>query len=78
MSHAASILADRAEEGAARPSESPRTLREAVPIFLQHGSPRLLIGCLGVALAVRIGVGAWSAWDIAPIAGLVLYWPIQE
>jgi len=78
MSSAESIRAAHAEVGAARPSESPRTLREAIPIFLHHGSPRILITCLGIALALRIGVGAWSAWDFAPLAGLLLYWPIQE
>jgi hypothetical protein len=78
MSGAESILAAHAEVGAARPSESPCTLREAIPVFLNHGSPRILIACLGIALAVRIGAGLWSVWDFAPLAGLLLYWPIQE
>lgn len=57
---------------------SPRTLREALPVFLRHGSPRILIACLVLAVALRAAVGAWSAWDLAPLVGLVLYWPIQE
>ena len=78
MSSAEAILMADADAGAASPSDVPGTLREAIPVFLKHGSPRILIACLGIALAVRIAVGAWSAWDFAPLAGLLLYWPIQE
>ena len=68
----------RLADGAAGPGDAPRTLREAIPVFLHHGSPRLLIACTTLALAARGAVGDWSAWDLAPIAGLLLYWPIQE
>ncbi len=78
MSSAASIPAERAEPDVASPSDVPRTLREAIPAFLRHGSPRVLIACVAIALTIRISVGAWSAWDLAPLAGLLLYWPIQE
>jgi hypothetical protein len=57
---------------------SPRTLREAVPVFLAHGSPRLLIACLAAAFAARIAVGDFSAWDALPLVGILLYWPVQE
>ena len=57
---------------------SPRTLREAVPVFLRHASPRVLIACLAAAIAARVAAGAWSLWDLVPIAGILLYWPIQE
>lgn len=78
MSSAEPISAARAQEGAKGPGAGPRTLREAIPVFLRHGSPRFLIACFVLALGVRIGVGGWSAWDVAPLAGLLLYWPIQE
>jgi len=78
MSSAEPTVAARAQAGAAGPAESPRTLREAIAVFLQHGSPRFLIACFVLALGVRIRVGGWSAWDVAPLAGLLLYWPIQE
>ncbi len=78
MSSAETIFAARAQQGPAGLGESPRTLREAIPVFLCHGSPRFLIVCLVIALGVRIFVGGWSAWDVAPLAGLLLYWPIQE
>jgi len=57
---------------------SPRTLREALPVFLRHASPRVLLVCLSAAIAARVAVGGWSAWDVVPLAGILLYWPIQE
>jgi hypothetical protein len=78
MSTAIPIPKGRNVEGTAGPGDSPRTLREAIPVFLHHGSPRLLIACATLALLARFAVGSWSAWDLAPLAGLVLYWPIQE
>jgi hypothetical protein len=57
---------------------SPRTLREALPVFLAHASPRVLIVCLSLAIATRIAVGDFSAWDLAPLAAILVYWPIQE
>ena len=78
MSPADSTLADRADASVARPSDSPSTLREAIPVFLRHGSPRILIACVALALAVRCAVGDGSPWDVAPIAGLLLFWPLQE
>lgn len=58
--------------------ESPRSLREALPVFLGFGSPRLLLALLGVSLAVRLWLGGFSAWDLVPVAGLVLVWPLEE
>jgi hypothetical protein len=57
---------------------SPRTFREALPIFLQHGSPRVLLAAVTVALTARIIVGQWSWWDLVPVLGTMAYWPIQE
>jgi hypothetical protein len=56
----------------------PRTLAEAVPVFLRHASPRVLIACLALAAAARAWVGGWSIRDLVPLAGILLYWPIQE
>jgi hypothetical protein len=60
------------------PGDAPRTLREAIPVFLRHASPRILVACTALALVVRVAVGQGSAWDLAPLAALVLFWPIQE
>ncbi len=58
--------------------DSPRRLREALGLFLRFGSPRLLLALLGVALAVRLALGGLGAWDLLPVAGLLLLWPLNE
>jgi hypothetical protein len=60
------------------PADLPATLREAVPEFLRHASPRLLLAALTLALAVRIAAGGGSAWDLVPVLALLLFWPLQE
>ena len=56
----------------------PTTPREAFPVFVRHGSPRILIAALAIAFAARLALGAWSAWDLLPLAATLAYWPIQE
>lgn len=56
----------------------PRTLREALAEFVRHGSPRVLGACVVASVAARIAVAQGSAWDLVPVAGLLVYWPIQE
>jgi hypothetical protein len=65
-------------EKVASPVDSPRTLRAALPIFLGHASPRILLAALGTALVARIAVGGWSWRDLVVVAIVALYWPIQE
>jgi len=57
---------------------SPRTLREALPIFLRHGSPRILLLLVGLALVGRLRMGGFSPFDLLAAAVVLLYWPIQE
>jgi len=57
---------------------SPRTIAEALPVFLGHGSPRLLLACLAIALTARVAVGDFSLRDVLPLVGIALYWPVQE
>jgi hypothetical protein len=57
---------------------SPSTIAEALPIFVRHGSPRILIAGLAVAVAARLWVGQWSPWDLVPVAAVLAYWPVQE
>jgi len=59
-------------------ADSPRTLGEALPVFLRHGSPCIVIAALAIALAYRLYLGDWSWWDVTPLIGLAVYWPIQE
>jgi hypothetical protein len=57
---------------------SPRTPREALPVFLRHPSPQILIGALALALGLRIAAGGWSRLDLVPPALLLAFWPLQE
>jgi len=59
-------------------ADSPRTIREALPVFLAHTSPRVLLVAVAASLAIRLSLGAWSWRDLLPLAGLAVYWPIQE
>ena len=59
-------------------SSAPRTLREALPVFLRHGSPRILIAALALALAARLWLAAWSLGDLVAIAALLAFWPLNE
>jgi len=59
-------------------ADSPCTIGEALPVFLRHGSPRILLVALAVALTIRIALGDWSGWDLLPLVALAAYWPIQE
>ncbi len=79
MTPPATAGSDGRELGAAlNATDSPRTIREAFPVFLAHTSPRILIAAVAAATAVRVWLGTWSWWDLLPIAGLIAYWPIQE
>lgn len=57
---------------------SPRTIAEALPVFLRHGSPIILLIALVLAAALRFWLGQWSLWDSAPVVAIVALWPLQE
>jgi hypothetical protein len=56
----------------------PRTLGAAAAAFFTFGSPRLLALQLAVAVALRPLFGRPSLLDVAVLAGVVVYWPLQE
>lgn len=58
--------------------ESPGSLREAVPIFLRHASPRILLVALAIALALRLSRGGFGPGDLVVAGGILLWWPLQE
>lgn len=58
--------------------DSPDTIARALPIFLAHASPRVLIAAALLAIGYRLSLGAWSWWDIVPVVGILAFWPIQE
>lgn len=60
------------------PAGSPATVREALPIFLRHGSPRILIVATVVAAGIRASLGAPGLGDVLVVAGLLAFWPFQE
>ncbi|HEY8494420.1 MAG TPA: sterol desaturase family protein [Myxococcota bacterium] len=75
---ATSAPAASAPRAPSAPADAPATLRAALPVFLRHASPRLLMVALAVALAARIAVGGFSIWDVVALLALLAYWPIQE
>lgn len=56
----------------------PRTLAAAAAQFFRFGSPILLAAQLACALVVRAFLGPLGAADAAVLAGVALYWPLQE
>jgi hypothetical protein len=59
-------------------ADLPATLPEARREFLRHWSPRILIGLAAGSLLVRLGLGHFSWADAAVVAGIALFWPVQE
>ncbi len=59
-------------------SDSPRTMGQALPVFLRHGSPRILLVLCAASLIWRAKLGGFSWWDILPVVGILAIWPIQE
>ena len=57
---------------------APDRLGPALRVFLQHASPRVLCVIVLATLGVRLLLASWSLWDLAIVAGLVLFWPLQE
>ena len=56
----------------------PRTLLASARAFFTFGSPRLLGAQLAVALLVRPFLGRPGVVDVAILAAVVVYWPLQE
>ncbi|HYD49142.1 MAG TPA: sterol desaturase family protein [Terriglobales bacterium] len=59
-------------------NDSPETIGAAWPIFLRHGSPRILLTAAAASLAARVVIGDWSAWDLVPLLAIAALWPVQE
>lgn len=78
MIGASDTMTARIEKMPMSASDSPETLRQAAPIFFTHGSPRILLAAVTIAVLVRFELGNWSWWDLLPAAGIALFWPIQE
>lgn len=59
-------------------SDAPRTLSDAAACFIRHASPLLLVGSGVTALVLRAVVGGFSLWDLVPVVGIGLFWPLNE
>ncbi len=62
----------------ASPADSPGSLREALPIFARHASPRLLTAAVLACGTARVALGGFSLWDLVPVAVIAALWPVQE
>jgi len=59
-------------------AELPRTLWDAVRVFYRHSSPRVLTVIVACALTARLALGNFGWLDLAPLAVLLAFWPLQE
>jgi hypothetical protein len=59
-------------------AQSPDTLGDAARVFSRYRSPRILVGATGLALATRLFLGRWSAWDLVVLFGILAGWPLLE
>jgi hypothetical protein len=57
---------------------SPRTLADARSYFIRMPSVQLIIAAITVPLVLRVLHGGWGLWDVAVVALMGLYWPVQE
>ena len=58
--------------------ETSRSLGAAIKEFYRFNSPRLLTVMALAAVALKVVLGGWSLWDLAIVAAVLAFWPIQE
>lgn len=80
MSATAAVQATAGATSTTRASAatSPATLQEAWPIFMRHGSPRVLVVVLAATVAARLWSRHWSVWDLVPVVATLAFWPLEE
>ncbi len=54
------------------------SLSDAVRLFFEFQSPRLILATMVLAWVARIALGSVSWWDLAIGLGLIAFWPFQE
>ena len=69
------IMANASDTGDRRRSIS---LRQAAAEFWRHTSPQLLAVLLVGAVAARVVVGDWNAWDVWVPLLMIGFFPVQE
>ncbi|MCC7384515.1 MAG: sterol desaturase family protein [Deltaproteobacteria bacterium] len=60
------------------PAESPATLAGAWETFFDYWSPRWMAIFASFFVGLRLALGAYSTWDLAIIAAVLVSWPLQE
>jgi hypothetical protein len=71
-----SSIADAGDYAA--PATSPATVRDLIIVFFKHLSPWAVTLFAVFSLSVRFYLGSFSWIDLAVVAGVVVFWPIQE
>jgi hypothetical protein len=71
-------IADPKTKTYARNVSGTDTLLGAMKLFFRFPTPRLILVKILAALAVRLWVGGWSAWDVPVVLAVCVYWPFQE
>jgi hypothetical protein len=59
-------------------TSAPTQLRAALPRFVRHASPAILLAALLLCGGWRLALGAFSPADLLPALALLLVWPFQE
>lgn len=62
----------------ARDVDGSDTLLGAFKLFFRFATPRVIGVKIAITLCIRVWLGAWTVWDVAIMAAIVVYWPLQE
>ncbi len=65
-------------ETLARDVPGAETLLGAIRLFTRFPTPRILLAKLSILVLARAWVGGLGGWDLAIVAGVAAYWPLQE
>jgi sterol desaturase/sphingolipid hydroxylase (fatty acid hydroxylase superfamily) len=57
---------------------SSKSLAGIAAAFFRLTCPKLLLLLLATAWTARLLIGQWSPWDVAVVAGVLAFWPVQE
>jgi hypothetical protein len=58
--------------------ENPATLADAWRVFFKYPSPRVMTALMILSVGAKVFVGGWSTWDLAVVAAVAAFWPVQE
>jgi hypothetical protein len=73
----ASVVKEQGDERA-KQAGLKDDLGAAARLFFGHTGPKVIAAAALAAIGVRVGLGAWSWWDLAVVVGMVAGWPLLE